>query len=306
MVRQLTRSEIEETARRIAPHVRATPLLRLRSVAWADYDLSLKLEHTQVTGSFKPRGAFSLLTDVDVPAAGIVAASGGNFGIAAAYAASVLGHRAAVFVPKTSPSEKIDRIGSHGAEVHVIDGYYDEALEASRRYQAETGAFEAHAYDQAEVMAGQGTVGIELDDRGFTDVLVAVGGGGLIGGIASWFRGGTRVVAVEAEQCRSFHASLEAGQRVEVEVGGVASSSLGARSVGEYPWAAREWIHDSVVVSDEAIVAARRWLWAETRLAVEPAAATTLAALQTGAYLPPPGSQVVVVLSGGNADPTTI
>ena len=306
MVRQLTREEIEDAARRISPYIRETPLLNLGTVGDAGYRLSLKLEHTQVTGSFKPRGAFSLLTSVDVRQAGIVAASGGNFGIAAAYAASVLGHRATIFVPKTSPAEKIDRIGAYGAEVHVIDGYYDEALAASRQYQQETGAFEAHAYDQAEVMAGQGTVGIELTDGGFTDVIVAVGGGGLIGGIASWFRGETRVVAAEPRHCRSFHASLEAGRRVEVEVGGVASSSLGARSVGEYPWAAREWVQDSVVVNDDAIVEARRWLWEETRLAVEPAAATTLAALRTGAYQPPDDSDVVVVLSGGNADPATI
>ena len=306
MARQLTRAEIEEAAARIAPHVRETPLLDLGRVEGADYDLSLKLEHTQVTGSFKPRGAFSLLTSVEVPAAGIVAASGGNFGIAAAYAASVLGHRATVFVPKTSPAEKIDRIGRHGAEVHVIDGYYDEALEASRTYREDTGALEAHAYDQPEVMAGQGTIGLELADRGFTDVLVAVGGGGLIGGIASWFRGDIRVVAVEPATCQSLRASLNAGQRVEVEVGGVASSSLGARSVGEYPWAARDWINDSVLVEDDAIIEARRWLWDETRIAVEPAAATTLAALRAGSYKPPGGARVVVVLSGGNADPGSI
>ena len=265
-----------------------------------------RLEHTQVTGSFKPRGAFSLLTSVEVPQAGIVAASGGNFGIAAAYAASVLGHRATVFVPKTSPREKIDRIGGYGADVHVIDGYYDEALDASRNYWEETGALEAHAYDQPEVMAGQGTIGRELSDRGFSDVLVAVGGAGLIGGIATWFRGDTRVVAIEPVTCQSLHASLQAGERVEVEVGGVASSSLGARSVGEYPWAARQWINDSVLVDDDAIVEARRWLWEKTRIAIEPAAATTLAALRAGAYKPPGGARVVVVLSGGNADPGSI
>ncbi len=301
-------AEIEAAARRINGHVRRTPVLDLGTMLSPDYSLALKLEHTQVTGSFKPRGAFSFLTAAAVPHQGIVAASGGNFGIAAAYAAARLGHRAAIFVPRTSPAEKIDRIAKHGAEVFVIDGYYDDALAASRDYPDQTGALEAHAYDQPDVMAGQGTVGLEIQQSNpdTTDVLVAVGGGGLIGGIASSFRGEANVVAVEPEDCQCLHAALKAGKPVDVSVGGVAASSLGARRIGDHPWSVREWISDSVLVVDDAIVEAQSWLWAEVRLAVEPAAAATLAALMSGAYRPAPGSNVVVVLSGGNVDPGSI
>jgi len=164
-----------------------------------------------------------------------------------------------------------------------------------------------HAYDQAEVVAGQGTLGRELEEQTESDVvLVAVGGGGLIAGVASWLRDRAVVVAAESELCQSLHASLAAGRRVEVEVGGVAASSLGARTIGDHPWAARHWIDESVIVSDEAITEAQRWLWSELRLAVEPAAATPLAALRTGAYRPPAGARVAVVLSGGNVDPATV
>jgi threonine dehydratase len=272
-----------------------------------DYSLALKLEHLQVTGSFKTRGAFSAMTAIDVPEAGVVAASGGNFGAAVAYAASRLGHRATIFVPETSPEEKISRIHSHGAEVRVIPGYYDEAYAASQEFADESDAYSLHAYDQPAVVAGQGTIAIEIEDQADpAELVVAVGGGGLVAGIASWVREDARVVAVEPETCRSFHAAREAGSRVEVDVSGVAASSLGARRIGEHAWAARGWIDDSVLVDDETIIAAQRWVWTETRLAVEPAAATTIAALMSGAHRPKPGSRVVAVLSGANLDPTTI
>lgn len=304
---EVTRADIEAAARRIAPFVRSTPVLDLGHELSSDFTLTLKLEHLQVTGSFKPRGAFSLLTASDVPDAGVVAASGGNFGIAVAYAATQLGLRATIFVPETSPAEKIDRIGVHAVDVRLVAGYYDDAREESERFAAETGAFQAHAYDQHQVMTGQGTLGREMESQTDVDtVLVAVGGGGLIGGIASWLRGRVRLVAVEPETCRSFNAAMEAGHPVEVPVSGVAASSLGARSFGEHPWMARHWIDSSVLVSDEAIVAAQRWLWATARLAVEPAAAATVAALRSGAVTPKAGSRVGVVISGGNVDPGSV
>lgn len=304
---EVTRRDIEQAADRIEPHVRRTPVLDLGHALSDEFSLTLKLEHLQVTGSFKPRGAFSVLTHENVVGPGVVAASGGNFGIAVAYAASRLGHQATIFVPASSPAEKIDRIGAHGAEVRVIPGYYDEARTAAEEFVMATGAFQAHAYDQHGVVAGQGTLARELEGQSDVDVVLsAVGGGGLIGGIASWFRDRKTVVAVEPELCASFRAALDAGRRVEVEVSGVAASSLGARSVGEHLWHARTWIDNAVLVGDEQIVEAQRWLWSETRLAVEPAAATTVAALRSGAFRPTPGARVIAVLSGGNVDPQTV
>lgn len=306
MSKEVTRDDIDAAAGRIDHYIRQTPVLDIGHALSDDYTLALKLEHLQVTGSFKSRGAFSLLTEIDVPPAGVVAASGGNFGIAVAYAASRLGHKATIFVPETSPPEKIDRIGVHGADVRVIPGYYDEAREASEEFARETGAFQAHAYDQHQVVAGQGTLARELEQHGVDVLVSAVGGGGLIGGLASWLRDRATVVAAEPEQCRSFNAALEAGRPVAVEVSGVAASSLGARSVGQHLWRAREWIDESTLVSDEAIVEAQHWLWSETRLAVEPAAATTVAALRSGVFTPRQGARVVAVLSGGNVDPSTV
>ncbi len=307
MLQEVTKNDIEAAARRIEPHIRRTPTLEIGIELSEGYTTTLKLEHLQVTGSFKARGAFSVLSAVDTGEAGVVAASGGNFGIAVAYAASRLGLRATIFVPGTSPAEKIDRIGVHGADVRVIDGYYDEARAASEDFALATGAFQVHAYDQHDVVAGQGTLARELEDQTRVDVVIAaVGGGGLIGGIASWLRDQAKVIAVEPELCPGFHSALEAGHPVEVEVSGVAASSLGARSVGDHLWQAREWIDESVLVSEDDIVEAQRWLWSSTRLAVEPAAATTVAALRAGAYRPEPDGNVVCVLSGGNVDPGTV
>ena len=304
----VSRANIEAASRRIEPYVRTTPTMALGDVFDAGYEITLKLEHLQVTGSFKPRGAFSLLTAAEVPAAGVVAASGGNFGLAVAYAAKRLGLGATIFVPASSPAEKIDRIGEHGADVRVIDGFYDEALIKSREWAGESGAFQAHAYDQAEVVAGQGTIGQELEGQvGDLDtVMVAVGGGGLIGGIASWFRGARGVVAVEPEMCPSFYDARTAGRPIESPVGGVAASSLGARVIGSLAWEAAQWVAESVLVTEEDIVETQRWLWLHTRLIVEPAAATPLAALKSGRYQPRSGEHVVVLLSGANTDPAAV
>lgn len=307
MVEEVTNKDIEAAAQRIEQHIRRTPVLDIGGALADRYATTLKLEHLQVTGSFKARGAFAVLSAVDTGESGVVAASGGNFGIAVAYAASKLGRRATIFVPGTSPAEKIEKIGVHGADVRVIDGYYDEARAASEDFALATGAFQAHAYDQHDVVAGQGTLARELEDQTRVDVVIAaVGGGGLIGGIASWLRNRARVIAVEPELCPGFHRALGAGHPVEVDVSGVASSSLGARSVGDHLWQAREWVDDSVLVSEDDIVEAQRWLWSSTRLAVEPAAATTVAALRSGAYRPEGGANVVCVLSGGNVDPGSV
>ena len=304
---EVTRAEIEAAASRIEAHTRVTPLLQLGDVLDKGWRLSLKLDHLQPTGSFKARGAFSLLTAQE-PTTGVVAASGGNFGIATAYACFKLGYQATIFVPETSPAEKIGRIGEYGADVQVISGYYHQALAACEAFAADTGAFMAHAYDQPEIVAGQGTAGkeivIQADD--VDTVVVAVGGGGLIAGIASWVRDNQMVVAAEPERCRSYNAAIAAGGPTDVEVGGVASSSLGASSIGQHAWFAKKWIDRSVLVDDDQIENAQKWLWANTRLAIEPAAATTVASLMSGSYLPESGEHVVAMISGANVDPSTV
>jgi len=301
----LGREEIASSGSRITGFIRSTPVVDLGGVI-GDYDLVLKLEHLQVTGSFKARGAFSALTAM-TGNEGVVAASGGNFGAAVAYAASRLGRSATIFVPETSPSEKIERIRSHGAEVRVIPGYYDEAREAAESFSRDHEETLLHAYDQPQVVAGQGTLAQELDLQVEADVvLVAVGGGGLIAGVASWYQRDSRVVAVEPEMCPCLHRALEAGRPVEVDVGGVAASSLGSRVIGDHAWQARALIDESHLVSEDAIVEAQRWLWKEIRVAVEPAAATTVAALRSKVFVPAEGARVVAVLSGGNVDPGSV
>lgn len=305
---EVTRDQILGAADRIAPYVRRTPVLEVGNTVDFDFDVVLKLDSLQVTGSFKPRGAFSVLTAVEVPPTGVVAASGGNFGAAVAYAASVLGHKATVFVPDTSPEEKIGRISGYGAEVKRIPGFYAEALAASVDFAAESGAFFAHAYDQPEVMAGQGTCALEVI-RQVPDcdtILVAVGGGGLIGGIASWIRSDARVIAVEPELCPSLHAARAAGRPVVAEVGGVAASSLGAAQVGDHPWFANRWIDESLLLDDRDILSAQGWLWRHTRILAETSASCPVAALLSGAYRPERGERVVAVISGSNTDPGSV
>lgn len=302
MVRDIQPGDIRRAADRIEGHIRRTPMIDLGHLISDDWTLSLKLDQLQPTGSFKVRGAFNVLLASDV-SGGVVAASGGNFGKAIAYAAERLGVRATVFVPETSPKEKTGQIAQYGADVKVIAGYYDDALESSHEFARENQLFVAHAFDQHEVVSGQGTVALETAEQfpEVTTMLVAVGGGGLIGGIASWFRSKATIVGVEPEMCPTLHEARSAGQPVEVEVGGVAASSLGSRKIGEHPWTANRWIDESVLVSDESIVDARQWLWDQCRLWVEPAAAAPMAALLTGAFKPVAGEKVVALVSGGNA-----
>jgi threonine dehydratase len=275
----------------------------------AEPPVTLKLELLQHAGSFKPRGAFNRLLSVELPAAGVIAASGGNHGAAVAYAARSLGVTAEIFVPAGTPAAKVARIASYGARVVQGGETYAEALIASRTRQAETGALEIHAYDHADVLAGQGTVGreFEQDAPELTHILVATGGGGLIGGVAAWYAGGAEVVSVEPESCPGLHDALRAGLPVNAPVGGLAADSLGARQVGAlmFPIAQR-FVSEAVLVPDDAILAAQRLLWDRFRLVAEPGGATAAAALLSGRFQPPSGARIGIVVCGANTDPAKV
>jgi threonine dehydratase len=299
-------SDIESSARLIAPHVRVTPVMPLEGHAFGSAaQLTLKLELLQHTGSFKARGAFTRMLSAPVPDAGVIAASGGNHGAAVAYAARQLGHVAEIFVPEPTPDVKVDRLRRYGARVTLIGADYAAAYAASRERAAHTGALEVHAYDQAAVIAGQGTLGRELQSQADLDtVLVAVGGGGLIGGIAAWFGGRVKVVAVEPERCPTLFSAVQAGQPVDIEVGGLAADALGARRIGRLAFdIAQQHVDSVVLVSDEEIRSSQRALWDSVRLLAEPGGATALAGLRSGKYQPAAGERVGVIVCGGNTDP---
>jgi threonine dehydratase len=298
-------ADVEAAARRIDGRVRTTPVLDLGD------GVVLKLELLQHTGSFKPRGAFNWLLNVDaVPEAGVVGASGGNFAQALAYVARELGVPATIVIPEVTSAAKRAGLARLGADVVVVPGMYPDALRHSQALAAETGARLAHAYDHPDIVAGQGTCGRELEaqvDGAVDTVLVAVGGGGLIGGIAAWFAGRVKVVGVEPERIPALHDALAAGHPVEVEVSGLAADSLGASSVGVVPFAvARQFVDSSVLVPDDDIAAAQRDLWQRCRIAAEPGGAAAWAALLSGAYRPAPGERVAVVACGGNVDLATL
>lgn len=306
----VTSSEVREARSRVRGHVRWTPTLALTrdELGMAPGEAVVaKLDLLQPTGSFKVRGAISLLTAADVPAAGVIAASGGNFGLAIAWAAARLGHHATIVVPASSPREKIDGIASFGAEVRVVEGFYADALAEAQRIGAETSALAAHAYDQRQVVAGQGTSVAELlEDAEVDTVLIACGGGGLLAGSIAATGPDVRVVAVETPGTAAMHAALAAGAPVDVEVSGLAASSLGARRIGALAWAARDGLHAARLVSDEDVVAAQRVLWSTARLVAEPGGAAALAALTSGAYLPQTGERVAVLVCGANTDPGSV
>jgi threonine dehydratase len=318
-----SRSDIAAAARRLAPWIRVTPLLDVDAVDLGLPDrrwpLVLKLEMLQHAGSFKGRGAHNQLLG-DLPAAGVVAASGGNYGVAVAYAAHRLGVAATVFVTDTTAPAKLERLRSLGATVEVVPGYYDEALAASHERAAATGARFLHAFDQPEMLEGSGTLAAELERQtgpgpspagggteGLDRVIVAVGGAGLIGGVACWYRGAVRVTGVETQGCRGLDAALRAGRVVDTDIAGLAADALGARRVGELGFAAAgAWAEGVVVVDDADLVDAQRRLWRALRVATEPAGAAALAALTTGALAPDPDERIAVVLCGGNVDPGTL
>jgi threonine dehydratase len=287
-------------------HVRRTPMLALEEKAFGtNAKIFFKLECLQHTGSFKPRGAFNCILSSSVPAAGVIAASGGNHGAAVAYAAQKLGYQAEIFVPAVAPANKVERLRQYGAAINLIGNDYAEALAASKERAAQTGALGIHAYDDERVLAGQGTLGMELEEqvRGLDSVLIAVGGGGLIGGVAAWYQDRVRIISVEPERAPSLQKALGAGHPVDVETGGVASDSLGARRVGELMFPiAQKFVSESLLVSDEQILEAQRALWQQLRLIAEPGGATAFAALLSGVYKPRPGERVGVVLCGSNAD----
>jgi len=305
----IDRNSISAAASRITAYVRHTPVILADLAGSGESPVALKLELLQHAGSFKPRGAFNRLLSADVPAAGVIAASGGNHGAAVAYAARALGITAEVFVPAATPAAKLARIASYGARVVQGGETYAEALTASRERQAETGALEIHAYDHADVLAGQGTVGREFEQAApdLTHILVATGGGGLIGGIAAWYAGSAQVISVEPQGCPALHDALRAGQPVAAPVGGLAADSLGARQVGAlmFPIAQR-FVSAAVLVPDEAILAAQRLLWDRLRLVAEPGGATAAAALLCGRFQPPAGSRVGIVVCGANTDPAKL
>jgi threonine dehydratase len=302
----ISSTAIRDAAVRITGHVRRTPVIALEKEALGiEAAVQLKLELLQHTGSFKPRGAFNCILSSQVPEAGVIAASGGNHGAAVAFAAQKLGHRAEIFVPAISPPNKVERLRQYGADVRVIGRDYAEALIASRERAAETGALAIHAYDDERVLGGQGTLGMELEEQApeLDSVLIAVGGGGLIGGVAAWYQDRVRVISVEPEQAPSLSKALEAGRVVDVEVGGVAADSLGARRVGELMFPiARQFVHRALLVTDEQIVRAQTFLWRKLRLISEPGGATALASLLSGVYRPRTGERIGVVLCGANAE----
>ncbi|HMB75438.1 MAG TPA: threonine/serine dehydratase [Kiloniellaceae bacterium] len=302
----IDRAGIEDAYGHIAPFLRRTPVIE---VDGRDFGLAgplhLKLELLQHASSFKPRGAFMNLLTRDVPPAGVVAASGGNHGAAVAYAAMRLGISAKIFVPTVSPQAKVQRIKDYGAEVVIAGDRYADALAASEDWIAASGALSVHAYDQVETLLGQGTTALEFENQvsGLDTVLVAVGGGGFIGGIAAWFGGRVKVVGVEPRTSCALHSALAAGGPVDVEVEGIAADSLGARSVGGlmYPIAAAH-VAEVVLVEDEDIRAAQAALWNQLRLVAEPGGAAAFAAVLSGAYRPRPDERLGVLVCGGNTD----
>jgi threonine dehydratase len=305
----ITRTDIEAAHARIAPHIRRTPAWTLSGVFGHDGPVSLKLEFLQHAGSFKTRGAFNTLLSRQAPAGGVAAASGGNHGAAVAYAAKQLGIRARIFVPEISSPAKVAVIRSHGAEVVIGGARYADAQEACDAYVAASGALRVHPFDADTTIAGQGTIGLEWEADGpaLDTVLVAVGGGGLISGIASWFAGRVKVVGVEPEGSRALHAALEAGRPVDVDVNSIAADSLGARNTGALVHAiCRAAVDHVALVTDDAIRAAQAALWRDWRIATEPGGAAALAALLQGAYRPKAGERIGVLLCGANVDPVKL
>jgi threonine dehydratase len=310
----ISRDDIRRCYEVIRPYIRRTPVVQvelseLDESAPALPAATLKLEQLQCAGSFKARGAFTNLLLRDVPAAGVVAASGGNHGVAVAYAARRRGVPAKIFVPTVSAPAKIERIRRLGADLVVTGDRYADALAAAQEWVRSSGAMSVHAYDQRETILGQGTVGLELAEQaGALDtVLVPVGGGGLISGVASWFTGDVRVVGVEPDGAPTLSYARAEGRPVDAPAGSVAADALAPRQVGELVFPITQaYVDDVVLVDDASILAAQRALWQAFRIAAEPAASVGIAALLTGAYKPAPGEQVAVVISGANMSPSRL
>jgi threonine dehydratase len=301
----IDRDQIATTEKVIRPHIRRTPIIELDGSEFGldSFPLVFKLELLQHSGSFKARGAFANLLLRKVPPAGVVAASGGNHGAAVAYAANKLGIPARIFVPTVASQEKIDRIRGYGAELVVTGERYAEALAASERWQTESGALAVHAYDQPETLLGQGSVGLEFEQQSpsLDSLLVAVGGGGLIGGVASWYANRIKIVGVEPIAAPTLHNALQAGRPVDSPAGGIAADSLAPKQVGALMFPiAQKHISGVTLVTDDAIQQAQQVLWKTLRIVAEPGGAAAFAALLSGRYKPQPGERVGVLVCGGN------
>jgi threonine dehydratase len=310
----ISRDDIRRCYDTIRPYIRRTPVIGvdLSELDESAADLSggtLKLEQLQCGGAFKARGAFTNLLSREVPPAGVVAASGGNHGVAVAYAAYRLGIPAKIFVPTVSAPTKIERIRQLGADLVVTGERYADALAAAQDWERSSGAMSVHAYDQRETILGQGTVGLELADQAddVDTVLVPVGGGGLLAGVASWFAGEVRVIGVEPEGAPTLSYARAAGQPVDAPAGSVAADALAPRRIGELVFPiTQSYVDDVLLVDDTSILAAQRALWQAFRVAAEPAASVGIAALLAGVYKPAPGEHVAVVISGANMSPSQL
>ena len=298
----LNRATITEAATRIAPFIRRTPVIDI-TMPGIEKPVSLKLELFQHTGSFKPRGAFYNLVGAKSPKAGVAAASGGNHGAAVAYAAKVLGIKARIFVPTISSPAKVARIAAYGATIAQEGANYQEAVRHCQEYVRESGALNIHAYDMETTLAGQGTLARELEEQApdLDTILVAVGGGGLIGGIASWYQSKSKIVGVEPETCNCLSAALAAGNTITIKPSGLAADSLGASSAGPLMFPIAQKFVDHVArVSDEDIRDAQRYLWTNAQIVAEPGGATAFAALLSGSYKPEKNERVGVIVCGAN------
>jgi threonine dehydratase len=303
------RKDVEAAWSLIRPHVRRTPVIELPAGSLGlETPLALKLESLQVSGTFKGRGAFHKLLASKVPGAGIIAASGGNHGVAAAYAARALGHKAEIFVPTISSPAKVARLKSCGAVVHQIGAVYAEARAASEKRAAETGALMVQAYEDPVVFAGAGSVALEFAEKAkFDTLLVAVGGGGLIAGCCSAIGEGTKIVAVETEGTPTLHEALRAGRPVDVKISGIAADALGASRIGVPNFeVARKLVRESVLVNDDAVRKAQRALWEDLHVIAEPSGAAGVAALMAGAYRPTAGERVATLICGANTEPGSV
>jgi len=305
----ISRDRIAATYQIIKPYIRRTPVIEADG---ADFGLgssrvSFKLESLQHSGSFKARGAFANLLNRRPPQVGVVAASGGNHGVAVAYAAMKLGVAARIFVPDVTPPAKIERIRGYGADLVVAGDRYADALVASESWVTQSGALPIHAYDQAETLLGQGTIGLELEGQApdLDTLLVAVGGGGLIGGIAAWCAGRIKIIGVEPEAAPTLSRALEAGKPVDAEAGGIAADSLAPRRVGELMFPiAKKYLSCVALVTDNEILQAQEALWNVLRIVAEPGGAAAFAALLSGRYRPEPQERIGVVVCGANTKMT--
>jgi threonine dehydratase len=302
-----SRERIQATERVIRPHIRRTPILEVDGAEFGldSIKIVFKLELFQHSGSFKARGAFTNMLTREVPAAGVVAASGGNHGAAVAYAAMKLRKPATIFVPSVASPAKLNRIRRYGAELLIAGDRYAESLEASEEWTAESGALPIHAYEAIETLLGQGTLGMELEEQApnLDSLLVAVGGGGLIGGVAAWYQDRVKMVAVEPTAAPTLDYALRAGQPVDAPAGGIAADSLAPRQVGQLMFPiAQSYVREVVLVSDDEIVEAQKSLWETVRVAAEPGGAAAFAALLSGRYKTKPGERVGVIVCGGNTD----